>query len=138
MSPHKARLVHACLIAFAVWPAVQIGLVARFEVNPWKLMGWGMYAVPQMPAELEFSCDTAVRPGGCPWSVLPAHYASDERAFLRRRLGLGRLARPDALARAVLDREPEIERLTIEVVQPVMNRRTGLIEERRASYDYRR
>ena len=32
-------MVHAGLIVFALWPAVHIGLVKTWGVNPWKLAG---------------------------------------------------------------------------------------------------
>jgi nitrate reductase NapE component len=138
LSPLKRRIVQAWLIAFAVWPAVHIGLVKAWGVNPWKLMGWGMYSAPQMPAELRIS---GVRTDGSTVSLtdeLPEDLDADRYAFLRARLGLGSLVRPARLARAIFDRDPSLEGLTIDVDQPVLDRRTGLIDVRTSRYTYRR
>ncbi len=43
----KKRLFGIALVVLAVWPAVQIGLVVRYDVSSWKLGAWGMYATPQ-------------------------------------------------------------------------------------------
>ena len=138
MSGRKRSAVHAGLILFALWPAVHIGLVRVWEVNPWKLAGWGMYAAPQIPAELRVSCFTPDAVGVYPLRTLAPELEALRDAYLRRRLGLGRLARPGRLARALLDYYPAIDGLSIVVVQPVVNRRTGYIEERTTAYAYRR
>jgi hypothetical protein len=137
LSRLKRAVVHSWLVAFAVWPAVHIALVQVWDVNPWKLMGWGMYAAPQMPAELRIS---GARPDGSTVSLtdLPEELDAEECAFLRARLGLGSLARPARLARAILDRDPSLDGVTIEVDQPWLSRRTGLIEVRTSGYTYRR
>ncbi len=130
--------MHAGLIVFALWPAAHIGLVKLWDVNPWKLAGWGMYPAPQMPAELRISCFTPDNVGVYPLRTLPPELEAAQHDFLRARLGLGRLARPRALARALLDYYPGIDGVSIEVAQPVLNRRSGLVEERAATYEYRR
>ena len=132
MSARKRAWVHGALILFALWPAVHMALVKRWGVNPWKLAGWGMYSAPQIPAELR------IQAGASPLEELPAELEATQYAFLRARLGLGDLARPKKLARALLDRDPAIDHVSIEVVQPVLNRRTGIIEEHRTTYAYRR
>ena len=138
MSVLKRSVVHAGLIVFALWPAAHIGLVKTWEVNPWKLAGWGMYSAPQIPAELRISCFTPDEVGVYPLTALPAELEATRYEFLRARLGLGSLSRPTRLARALLDRYPAIDGVSIEVVQPVLNRRTGLVEERTTTYEYRR
>jgi hypothetical protein len=128
LSALKRSLVHAGLIVFALWPAVHIGLVKTWGVNPWKLAGWGMYSAPQIPPELRIH----------PLTVLTPDLEATRLEFLRARLGLGNLARPTRLARALLDRYPAIDGVSIEVVQPVLNRRTGIVAERTTTYEYRR
>ena len=132
MSARKRAWVHGALILFALWPAVHIGLVKAWDVNPWKLAGWGMYSAPQIPAEVR------IQVGASPLEELPAELEAERYAFLRARLGLGDLARPAKLARALLDRDPALDGVSIEVVQPVLNRHTGIVEERRTTYAYRR
>ena len=136
MSGRKRSAVHAGLILFALWPAVHIGLVRVWEVNPWKLAGWGMYAAPQIPAELRVSCFTPDAVGVYPLRSLPAELEVLEHAFLRSRLGLGQLVQPTALARALLAHYPAIDGVSIEVVQPVLNPHSGFVEDRTTSYVY--
>jgi hypothetical protein len=138
LRPLKRTIVHGWLIGFALWPAVHIGLVKRWDVNPWKLMGWGMYAAPQMPAELRI---TGSLPDGSGFALadeLTEELAAEQYDFLRTRLGLGDLARPERLARAILDRNAALDGVTIEVDQPKLSRRTGIIEVRTTRYTYRR
>jgi hypothetical protein len=136
LSPRKRSIVHAWLIAFALWPAAHIGLVKGRGVNPWKLMGWGMYSAPQMPAELRIS---VIRPGGSQAPLSDALAEDLEPAryeFLRARLGLGTLARPTQLGRAILDRDPSLDGVTIDVDQPVVSRRSGFIEVHTTRYTF--
>jgi hypothetical protein len=98
----KRRLVIALLVAFAIWPAVHRALVAAFDVNPWKLAGWAMYARPHFPPELRLYVlrEGALRPLArlTPWEQTLA----DE--LVERRYTLGALASSDALSRALLER----------------------------------
>ena len=138
MRPRKRAIVHAWLIAFAVWPAVHLGLVQAWDVNPWKLMGWGMYSAPQIPADVRIS---GLAPDGSSVTLtveLTEELDVDQYRFLRARLGLGSFARPARLARAVLERDRSLAGVTIDVDQPKLNRRTGLIELRTSRYTYRR
>lgn len=98
----KRRIVIAFLLLFAVWPAVHRSLVAGWDVNPWKLAGWAMYARPHFPPELRLY---VLRGGGerpiarlTPWEQTLA----DE--LVERRYTLGELASSDDLARALLER----------------------------------
>jgi hypothetical protein len=138
LSALKRSVVHAGLIVFALWPAAHIGLVKAWGVNPWKLAGWGMYSAPQIPPDLRISCFTPDEMGVYPLNVLAPELEATRHAFLRTRLGLGSLVRPTGLARALLDHCPAIDGVSIEVVQPVVNRRTGVIAERTTTYEYRR
>jgi hypothetical protein len=138
LSDLKRAWVHGALIVFALWPAAHIGLVKAWNVNPWKLAGWGMYAAPQIPAELRITSFTAGEAEASPLLELPAELEATQYAFLRARLGLGDLARPAKLARALLEHDSTLAGVSIEVVQPVLNPGTGIVEERRTTYAYRR
>ena len=49
-SVKRARVLFALI---AAWPAVALGLQLGFDVDPWKLMGFGMYATPpRRPVDL--------------------------------------------------------------------------------------
>jgi hypothetical protein len=138
VSTSKRIVVYAFLVAFTLWPLVHIGLVKRYDVNPWKLAGWGMYSAPQLPAWLQLFALTSDSVGIYELqTVQPAlQPAVDE--FLRRRWGLRQLVEPDDLARAMLDYYPGIDGVRIVVVQPFLDRHTGMIEERTFTYGYRR
>lgn len=136
MSRLKRSIVHAGLIALTVWPAAHIGLAKTWGVNPWKLAGWGMYAAPQIPPEMRISCVTPDEVGVYPLRTLSPALEAARHEFLRSRLGLGGLARPGAFGQTLLDHMPSIDGVTIEVIEPVLSRRTGRIEERRTTYAY--
>jgi len=138
MSGLKKRVFLVALLAFTLWPLAQIGLVARYDANPWKLAGWGMYSVPQFPADVRVLCHTPDEVGTYElWTIAPTLEPLQSK-FLRRRLGLGRLARPTELAHALLDYYPAIDGVTIVVLQPVLDRRTGMVEEESTDYSYSR
>ena len=138
MSKSKRIFVYALLTVFTVWPLVHIGLVKRYDVNPWKLAGWGMYSAPQLPAWVQLFGLTSDSVGIYELqTVQPALQPAVDR-FLRRRRGLGQLAEPDALARAMLEYYPAVDGVRIVVVQPFLDRETGMIDERMATYEYRR
>jgi len=109
----KRRLVVAFLVAFAIWPAVHRALVAVYDVNPWKLAGWAMYARPHFPSRLALYLveDGAERPvsGLDDWDqVMAAEY-------LERRYSAGRLASPRALADRLLARNAQADGVVVEV-----------------------
>ena len=138
MSRFKRSVVHTALILFAVWPAVQIGLVKRYDVNPWKLAGWGMYSAPQIPCDVRVFGLTPDTVGIYELKTIQPELQPALEEFLRWRRGLRNLAEPDDLARAVLDYYSAIDGVSILVVQPVLNRHTGKIEEESTTYDYLR
>jgi len=124
------------LLALAIWPAIQIGLVRTHGVNPWKLAGWGMYAAPQLIP------DTRLLVRGEPDGPLrELDWIGSDReervtAFLRDRLALGRLAAPDRLALDLLDEDPDLHEIILVVIQPVMDPRAGTLKDEVTSYEY--
>ena len=138
MSRAACNLACAVLVAFAIWPAIQLGLVAVYDVNPWKLAGWGMYSAPQLPAKVQVLCRAPDAVGVYELGSIRPELEPEFRRFLRMRRSLRRLVRPDRFARAVLDHYAAIEGVDVVVVQPVMNRHTGMIEERSTVYSYDR
>lgn len=109
----KRRIVVAFLVAFALWPAVHRALVAGYDVNPWKLAGWAMYARPHFPSRLALRLVEDGRERPVPaldeWEQLLA------AEFLERRYSVGRLASPDALVEKLLSRLPEADGVVVEV-----------------------
>lgn len=132
----KRRLVIAFLIAFAVWPAVHRVLVATWDVNPWKLAGWAMYARPHFPSRLAVYLleDGEQRPvpGLDDWEqVLAADY-------LDRRYSVGRLASPRALAEHLLARNGAADGVVVEVRTPFFDLPSATIRQRVERETFRR
>ena len=97
----RRRLALALLGFCATWPLVTLWLQARFDVDPWKLMSFGMYAAPGRRAEdLELTL-TVERAGR--WEPADEGAVPHEAAAYRRwRRTLGRLADAGPLGRALL------------------------------------
>ena len=138
MSRLKQAVVHAALVALTVWPALHIGMVKLYDVNPWKLAGWGMYSAPQLPSYVQITCLTPDSVGSYELGSLQPELEPELQEFLLLRRHLGRLVEPDEFARALLDYYPAIDGVDIAVLEPVLNPRTGMIEEQSATYEYRR
>jgi hypothetical protein len=96
----RRRLVLVLLGFIALWPAVTLALQARWDVDPWKLMGFGMYATPARRLE-DFTLVVEVRRGER-WEQV--ELASEEGTrFLARRRTWGRLASPEPMLRRLLE-----------------------------------
>jgi hypothetical protein len=134
----KRPIVNGGVVLFALWPIAQLALVARYDVNPWKLGGFGMYSTPQLGCYFVMFGRAA---GATEWveiDDLPPELEEPLDDYLRLRRGIRELAEPDGIARLILERRPALERLAIEVRQLELDRRTGWIEERIYRYEYGR
>jgi hypothetical protein len=135
----KTRLLVAGVGLVTLWPLVHLGLCARYDVSPWKLAGWGMYATPR-PRTL--GMEVHGRPGdAAPFAQLTAPAPALQRAgadFLERWRGLGRLARRDGVAAAVFAAQPAWTELRIEVYRSHLDAGTGMVGLRRDDRHYRR
>ena len=131
-------MVNIALAFCALWPAVQMALVARYGVNPWKLAGWGMYAAPQLTPLVSVECLTPDTVGRYELLTVQPEWERELAEFVQRRRGLGRLARPDRLGRRLLEVNPAVTGVEITVEQPVLDRRTGMIEGQTSTYRYDR
>ena len=95
-------------------------------------------SAPQFPADLRVLCHTPDAVGTYELRTIQPELEPEMLAFLERRLGLGRLAEPGEFAAALLDFYPAIDGVTIIVLQPHLDRRSGMIEERSTPYTYPR
>ena len=138
MKVWKRRTVIGMLLAFTVWPVVQIALVERYDANPWKLAGWGMYSAPQLQPYLRVFGLTPDDVGVYELSTAPASVAPLLDGYLARRRVLGNLVRPDEVADALLDAYSAIDGVRLVVVQPRLDRRTGMIDGTETGYEYPR
>lgn len=131
----KRRVVIAFLALFAAWPAAHRALVAAFDVNPWKLGGWAMYARPHFPPELRMYVlrGDAEREIArlTPWEQTLAG------ELVERRYTIGSLASPDPLARALLERTRG-DGVAIELRTRFLDPATARIGERVSRHELRR
>ncbi len=138
MSRRAKRAVVATVLAWlAFWPLVHRGVVARYEINPWKLGGFAMYTVywsskvalfEPTPAGLRFIDDRRLAP--------------EARRVLRRfrgqRNALGRLREPDDVARAVFAAHRDLDRLVVVVQRLWLDPDTARIDSAKTQYPYER
>jgi len=107
----------------AVWPLVTLGLQAGWDVDPWKLMSFGMYAVPsRRPRDLVIQVEVLERGA---WRALPAGALPEAAAsFAVWRQTLGELVSPLPLVREVLSRRGA-ERVRLTLHSPRLDASTG-------------
>jgi hypothetical protein len=134
----KGRIVVAALAVLTVWPLLHTHLVRRYGVNPWKLGGWGMYAVPAIPPSgMEIFGHRGTEPFERLSAPSPELLAAGN-AVLARHRWLGRLTPTRSLAERVFAERPAWTELRLVVHQPVLDRRTGMIENSEIVYQHRR
>ncbi len=95
----RRRAAWAVLAFVAVWPAVTVVLQLGFDVDPWKLMAFGMYAAPARRPE-DFAVSLTARRGAT-WE--PLDLPEEENRFIRRRYTLGKLVGLGGLAQRALE-----------------------------------
>jgi len=135
----KQRVVAVVLTVLTAWPLVHMGLVWRYDLSPWKLGAWGMYAAPR-PNQLGMEVFGRVAGTGETQQVTapspPIRVAAN--VFLERYRWLRDLAPPRGFARAVLDEHPEFDRVTIELYRPYLEPGSGMIVMKKREYAYER
>lgn len=124
----KTAVVATALTALTVWPLVHLWLVARYDVSPWKLAGWGMYSAPRSRS---LGMEVFGRPrGGGPLDHL-SQPATDARAlagvYLERHRWLRKLVRPTALAEAVAASRSDWDEVKVAVFEPALDPTSGMI-----------
>ncbi|MCH2376635.1 MAG: hypothetical protein MK538_20800 [Planctomycetes bacterium] len=127
MNPLKRRWVIILLVLLTFWPLAHRVLVAKFNVNPWKLAGWAMFCVPNPK--------TKVRPYGIskdgtkgPFTATPEDIY-EINIYNHRRGILGSLApHPDEIAKRVLARHPELEGVGVNIYQYHVDLKTALLK----------
>lgn len=109
------KIVAACTWLVVLWPIVQILLVEVAHTNPWRLMGFAMYATEHdievtLSKRGETGPSVIVEPRELP---PPARDAYDE--FVACRAVLGRLCSPESFVRAWRRADPSLEPVHIDV-----------------------
>lgn len=112
----KRRLALVVLALLLLWPPVHYALSRAYHLDHWRFSGFAMYTRPTDQPLLEFADTLADRPLD-PARLRSAlgHDVTRIDAFVARRKLWGELARPDALARLILSRLPELAELTITI-----------------------
>jgi len=136
------RIRHAALgavmAALTVWPLVQIGLCFRYDLSPWKLAGWGMYAQPRLGASIDVLARESAGGTAEPLPPVAYHVVAEADRFLQDWRWLRRLVRPDVFARAVFAAFPRYQVLEIVVHQQVLDHDTGIIVTEPNRFTYAR
>ena len=133
----KARVVFVALTLLTVWPAVHVFLAVRYDLSAWKLAGWGMYATPRFgPLGVEISGRADAQARWIKLASPSAQLREDAREFVARYRWLGRLIRPDTLARTALREHPQWRELRVTMVRPMLDKDTGMVVVRRQPFDY--
>lgn len=138
MSPgQRKQVLAAVLIVFTLWPLVQLALVQRFKISPWKLAGWGMYSTPRISPGIGILVQRGDEKPA-PMAAVPHHVRAACEHFSSRRLWLRHLAPPDAIGKMVLASDPGYRRATIFLFEPVLDTRTGMVRSEESQYHYTR
>lgn len=137
----RQRIAIGLLVFVAAWPLAHRALVARFDVNPWKLSGFAMYTTATPPVLVALMVEDPTPPA----TLRPLHEATllpHTRAaidtFRRERHALGRLVTPDAAGQAVLEARPDLDFVLVVVQRMWLNPSTALMESEKQNYLYDR
>ena len=133
----KRRLCFIALIVFASWPLVHRGLVARYDLTPWKFMGFAMYCLPKIPPLVEVYAHYGERraridAGAVPVSELPRELAR----FITFRQVWGELLPPDRIGELVGATLSRADRIEVVVTTGFLARDTWRVAARTHEYFY--
>jgi hypothetical protein len=135
----KLRLVHAALAAFTIWPLIQLVLVARFDVSPWKLCGWGMYSTPRLDTvEMEVYGRVAATGRVVQLFTPSAPLLDEAHRFLESYRWLRSLAPQASLVRTAFADHPAWDEVRLVLLRAGMDRSSGMIEPVRVEYVHTR
>jgi hypothetical protein len=109
----------------ALWPLAQRALVARYEIDPWKLGGFAMHATPSLPVLVAIFAPESGRLVLLDESSLPASVRARLDRFRVERVALGRLREPRDVARAILAARPGLAGLVVVVQRTTLDPRTA-------------
>lgn len=121
----KRNAVAALLGFVTLWPLAQRALVSRFEIDPWKLGGFAMYATPTLPVLVAVLAPQAGRLAPLDEASLPREARARLDRFRVERVALGRLREPRDAARAILAERPDLHGLVLLVQRTTLDPRTA-------------
>ena len=136
-APWRSRALAGLLLFVALWPILHRVLVARYELNPWRLGGFAMYSTyVKTIVALAEPTEGGLRPLA-EASLDPESLAVLER-FRQDRSVLGRLRPPHDVARAVFRERPELRRLVVVVQRLALDPESARMVSGRRSIHYDR
>lgn len=121
----KRRLAAALVLFLALWPAVHHGLARSYGINPWRFLGWSMYAVPN--ARVNLALRGYVEGRELQISVGEEARAAGDR-YARWRVNLGDFASARPLAEAALAEHPALDAVDVIVYTRVLDRESARFE----------
>lgn len=135
----KRWIVRAILTAALLWPLVHLALVARYDLNRWKLAGWGMYTEPGLK-DVGMEVYGRRTPNGTPevLTQIDATLRQEADEFLYDYRWLRRLTQPDSFVGAIAATHPDWQRIEVHVFRPYLVPQSGFIERSHVRYTYDR
>ena len=134
----RRRVAIAILVWAAVWPLGHRALVAAYDVNPWKLGGFAMYATATPPIQVVVF-ESA---GGRLMPLDERRLSRDAQRALRRfridRHALGQLQSPDDLGDALLEARPDLAWVVVAVQRMSLDAKTARMTSTREQYLFER
>jgi hypothetical protein len=125
------------LVLFALWPLVHRGLVARYDLNPWKFMGFAMYCIPRVFPLVEVHAHygerrAPVAADSGQVSELPRELAR----FITFRQVWGDLLSPDRIGEVVGATLTRADQIEVVVTSGFVDRGSWRVAARTQSYFY--
>ncbi len=121
----KRRLAALLILFLILWPAVHHQLVRSHGIDPWRFLGWSMYAVPNTQIRLGlqgFVGEQALQIG----VGLNARKVGNRFALRRANLGDFASARP--LAEAAFEEHPALDAVDVIIYRRVLDRESAQFE----------
>ena len=137
-SPAKRAIAVAILVWVCLWPLAHRVLVAIWDVNPWKLGAFAMYATPTPPVQVVLLKKGNAGLVPIDERTLPQGVRAVLDRFRIERHALGRLRLPDDVGRATLRASPNLEWLVVAVQRMLLDSDSARMTSRRDEYVYER
>ncbi len=134
----KRNALVALLAFVAGWPLAHRGLVARYEVDPWKLGAFAMYATPNLPVLVAAVGTSLAGTSVIDEAALPIWIRRDLDRFRVERAALGTLRDPEDVGRMLLAARPDLTSVAILIQRSALDPETATIRVATPRFVYRR
>lgn len=127
----KKTIVVSTLLVLMLWPPLHRALVARYELDPWKLFGWAMYCT-QFRIAYQLDTQPNIDWGGDKRLRRPLNFMSQRHRIY------GNLYSHEQFARELFDLNPQVNRVDIGIQRVGIDSTTAKLKRepiRRISYD---